>query len=329
MEMLSDVSSTLTAFTKLDSDEKCLGLFICNQGCAIMKPETVGGVSMIREAVLQYPKVEVESDWYEVFQLPHDIYAIMEPYHFQEVISFLIVGETASILLDTGMGLEPIRPIAEILINMAKGPNVENDIQIIPISTHSHFDHIGGNYEFPYVWGWPAEDTVRAAETDLHFTEDDPNIQPEAFERPVANLNEYCRRAYTLKPLKEHQELDLGDSLWKVKFVGGHSDDSIVLYNEEQKLLCTGDLIYPGPLYVKTGLKEYTEACERLAEEFSDYTLICSHNIPLAEGSLLSRVANAFGQIRRKELTGAVDSRGRTMYRQGDVEILLWPNIGE
>ena len=96
---------------------------------------------------------------------------------------------------------------------------------------------------------------------------------------------------------------------------------------EKEKLICTGDLIYPGPLYVKTGLKEYMEACEILAREFSDYTLVCSHNIPLADGSLLGRVADTFGQVRRKELAGQVDSRGRTMYRQSDVEILIWPDV--
>ena len=55
---------------------------------------------MIREAVLQYSKVDVDSEWYEVFLLPHNIYAIIEPYHFQEVISFLILGDKAAILLD-------------------------------------------------------------------------------------------------------------------------------------------------------------------------------------------------------------------------------------
>ena len=59
---------------------------------------------MVREELLQYPKVDVNSDWYAVFELPCKIYAITEPYHFQEVISFLILGDKAAILLDTGMG---------------------------------------------------------------------------------------------------------------------------------------------------------------------------------------------------------------------------------
>ena len=272
---------------------------------------------MVREEMLRYSQVEVDSNWYVVFELPHKIYAITEPYHFQEVISFLIPGETKAILLDTGMGLEPIRPIVKRL----------TDLPVIPISSHGHFDHIGGNHEFDSVWGWPSEETVKASRKDVIFEEDDPNIQAEAFERPVSNLDEYCRKAYSLNPLKEHQEFNLGGRIWTVKFIGGHSDDSIVLYNEKEKLLCTGDLIYPGPLYVKTGLKGYMEACETLAQNFSDYTLVCSHNIPLAEGSLLARVAETFGRIRRKELAGEIDSRGRAMYRQENVEILIWPDV--
>ena len=34
----------------------------------------------------------VESKWFKVYELPHNVFAIFEPYHFQEVISFLIIG---------------------------------------------------------------------------------------------------------------------------------------------------------------------------------------------------------------------------------------------
>jgi len=271
---------------------------------------------MLRKELEQYPVVDVGTDWYRVLELPHRIYAISEPYHFQEVISFLILGETSAILLDTGMGLEPIRSVVSKL----------TDLPVIPIMSHGHFDHIGGNYEFDSVWGWPAEATVKASQQDEIFAEDDPNIQPDAFERPV-EIENYCRRAYKLNPLTEGQEFDLGGRLWKVKFIGGHSDDSVVLYNEKEKLLCTGDLIYPGPLYVKTGLKEYMDSCEKLAEKFADYTLICSHNIPLADGTLLSRVATTFGELRRGTLEGEADCRGRMYYRNEDVELLIWPGI--
>lgn len=33
-----------------------------------------------------------EDKWFKVYKLPCDIFAIFEPYHFQEVISYLILG---------------------------------------------------------------------------------------------------------------------------------------------------------------------------------------------------------------------------------------------
>ena len=44
----------------------------------------------------QYEKVEQSEDWFEVYRIDEDIFAIYEPGQFEEVISFLIIGEGSS-----------------------------------------------------------------------------------------------------------------------------------------------------------------------------------------------------------------------------------------
>ena len=45
-------------------------------------------------------------------------------------------------LIDTGSGVLPLRPIIEFL----------TDKPVFVINTHGHPDHVGSNYEFDEVW---------------------------------------------------------------------------------------------------------------------------------------------------------------------------------
>ena len=45
-----------------------------------------------RPANAALPRVSVATDWFEVYRAADGVFAIAEPYQFQEVISYLIVG---------------------------------------------------------------------------------------------------------------------------------------------------------------------------------------------------------------------------------------------
>ncbi|MCL1805749.1 MAG: MBL fold metallo-hydrolase [Clostridiales bacterium] len=108
-----------------------------------------------------YERIVLAADqgWYEVYRVLPDIYAICEPGHFQEVISFLIVGAERALLWDTGMGVAPILPVAEALTGLP----------IVAVNSHDHFDHVGGNWEFPAVYGWSEAAPARLA-VDREYT---------------------------------------------------------------------------------------------------------------------------------------------------------------
>ncbi len=75
------------------------------------------------------------SDWFATRQLDDDVFLIGEPPH---VNSFLVVGDERAALIDSGLGVDRIRPVAESL----------TDRPIEVVNTHYHWDHSGGNEEF-------------------------------------------------------------------------------------------------------------------------------------------------------------------------------------
>ena len=80
-------------------------------------------------------------EWFHVYKTHNNVYSIVEPYQYQESISHLIIGENKALLFDTGIGLIPIRPIIKKITNLP----------IIVLHSHTHFDHVGGNWEFSDV----------------------------------------------------------------------------------------------------------------------------------------------------------------------------------
>lgn len=80
------------------------------------RPATAGFCSNVPHS--QYAgleRVEVADDWFEVYRVAPAVYAIYEPFQFQEVISYLILGEGGGLLFDTGMGIGRIRTVVDEL----------------------------------------------------------------------------------------------------------------------------------------------------------------------------------------------------------------------
>ena len=96
-----------------------------------------------------FERIEQEQDWFEVYLIAEDVYAIYEPGQFEEVMSFLIIGADNALLFDTGLGIGDMRQVVDEL----------TDLDIIVLNSHTHFDHIGGNYQFENIYGRDTEFT--------------------------------------------------------------------------------------------------------------------------------------------------------------------------
>ena len=54
-------------------------------------------------------KLASVSPWFEVYKVSGGTFALLEPSHYEEVISYLILGNERAILFDTGMGVGNIQ----------------------------------------------------------------------------------------------------------------------------------------------------------------------------------------------------------------------------
>lgn len=93
------------------------------------------------------------------------------------------------------------------------------------VITHSHYDHVDN---LPKI-------------KDMF----DPEVH--AFE--PSNL------PVDAEELDEGEEIDLGGVRFRAIHTPGHRDDSICLYSEEEKMLFTGDLIFPEAGFGRTDLE--------------------------------------------------------------------------
>ena len=94
-----------------------------------------------REAWGNYEKVDQPDQWFEVYKLTDTVYAIYEDGQFEEVISYLVLGDDKAVLIDTGNGIGDIKAVVYRI----------TDLPVMVLNTHTHGDHIGGNHQFKEV----------------------------------------------------------------------------------------------------------------------------------------------------------------------------------
>src|SRR5262249_27657364 len=88
-------------------------------------------------------RVHVSDPWIEVYKVAPSVFAIYEPPQAKETISYLTLGSKQALLFDTGMGISDIK---KVVAELTKLP-------VIVLNSHTHDDHVGGNWEFDNVYG--------------------------------------------------------------------------------------------------------------------------------------------------------------------------------
>lgn len=250
----------------------------------------------------EHERVAVASSWFAVYRIEAGVFALYEPHQAQEVISWLILGKDRALLLDTGMGLAPIRPVVEELTRLP----------IVVLNSHTHYDHMGGNAEFEEVLALDTDYGRRNAggwDHDAVARE----LVPSAFcgeELPGFDADHYRIRPFrTTGFVADGHVIDLGGKRLEVLELPGHSPDSIALLDRPGGLLWSGDTFYEGPIWLYfpgTDLDAYARSVRRLASLVPGLRLVLpSHNTPAAAPAKLVELTLAFDQV----LEGTVSSR--------------------
>ncbi|MFW9819064.1 MAG: MBL fold metallo-hydrolase [Candidatus Thorarchaeota archaeon] len=164
---------------------------------------------------------------------------------------YLLLGSHTALLLDTGCGLSPLKPIVDKLIE---------DRILLVFNTHSHWDHPLGNVEFEEVHIHENEVDIVSKPYDVSYFKDSPNEAVKVY----AKQNFLIPPAEVIKPLKDGDLFDLGDIEVKVIHCPGHSPGSICLLTSNGELFTT-DVAYYGDQFLPKR-EDFPEVLNTLSE---------------------------------------------------------------
>lgn len=223
----------------------------------------------------------VADTWFSSELLDEGLTCIVEPYvHVLERANmFLIEGSERDLILDTGMGVVPLKPYLDSI-------RKSTDKELICVSSHTHIDHIGGVHEFDVRLVHPdeADEMAKPSGMTTLFCEDIPSSLIQTFlDAGYPPLDELMISAYPHAQydpssykllgapatglLEEGDTVDLGDRRFSVLHLPGHSPGGIGLYEELNGVLFAADAIYDGPLiYEGPGMSipDYIETFHKL-----------------------------------------------------------------
>jgi glyoxylase-like metal-dependent hydrolase (beta-lactamase superfamily II) len=221
----------------------------------------------------------IADSWYRRLDLEHGVTRFWEPHvHPLEQANFFhIRGRDRDLLIDSGMGIVPLRP---------SFPDLFGDKEIIAVATHTHIDHIGAIHEFEHRWVHPAEAhemefpsgirTLICADippalcklfVDAGYPPFDELLIDALPHKGYDPGSYYLPGAAPTRLITQTDVIDLGDRRFEILHLPGHSAGSICLWEADIGALYTGDLVYDGPLvYEGPGMKLnlYAQSLRRL-----------------------------------------------------------------
>jgi glyoxylase-like metal-dependent hydrolase (beta-lactamase superfamily II) len=264
-------------------------------------------------------RVPITDAWFEVYKPAPGVFAIYEPHQAEETIGYLLVGQKRALLFDTGMGISDIKKVTAELTKLP----------IIVLNSHTHDDHVGGNWQFDTVYGMDTDFTRTNAkgsreDAQAEITPDQIcGSLPKAFD-PKA----YVTRSWKITVyMHDGERLDLGGRTIEVIATPGHTPDAISLIDRANGLLFTGDTYYPAPIWLfrpETELDAYAASIRRLAALAPQVKLVLgAHNVPVAQPSVLAQLVTAFDAVRVGKVAATPDSPGKVLYKVGDISFLM------
>ncbi|MDQ1634804.1 MAG: hypothetical protein QOJ32_1613 [Frankiaceae bacterium] len=253
--------------------------------------------------------------WFHTRPVSPGVWLVAEPGH---VNCWLVAGTERAVLLDTGLGIAPIRPVVQAL----------TPVPVEAVNSHYHFDHTGGNAEFDRVSihelgapllaaGVPTEvregylaythrllaaaETYRDLDRDyfhLLSADSDPRPLPADFVPELWRP----RPGIVAHELHDGDVLDLGGRSLTVLHTPGHSPDSVCFLDDRDGLLFGGDTLNTGPIYAQmpdSDVEAFARSTARLAELRAEVRLVlmCHFGRGVAEAQFVRDVAESFDRL--------------------------------
>lgn len=247
-----------------------------------------------RAGIRRLERLESLSPWFQIYKVSDSIFAVLEPSHTEEAISYLILGSERALLLDTGMGIANLQAEVERL----------TDLPAVVVASHGHYDHIGDNHRFDEVWAFDSDMDVARIEQGKTRAACAQYLEPGLYLELPAGFDP---AAYEIRPSRvtrrlQHLEvIDLGGRTLTVHHTPGHTQGSICLLDSRDNLLFTGDTFYPGMMFAHfedSDFAAYQKSIHYLIGLLPRVNHLCpSHNEAFVDKTALVNVKAAFEQI--------------------------------
>jgi glyoxylase-like metal-dependent hydrolase (beta-lactamase superfamily II) len=264
-------------------------------------------------------QVPLNDPWFEVYKVAPATFAIYEPHQAEEVISYLIVGTKQALLFDAGMGIGNIKAVVARLTSRP----------VVVLNSHTHDDHVGGNWQFPFIYGMDTAFTRASAKGSRE------DAQAEIAKDQICGVlpKNFDPAKYSTKPWKisvfVHNgfKVNLGGRTVEIIATSGHTPDSISLIDRANGLLFTGDTFYPGEIWLyrpETDFPAYLASVKKLAALAPETKLVLgAHNVPVAQPSVLPQLDAAIrsvlaGKVQPKSVTG-----DQAIYQVGEISFRM------
>lgn len=248
------------------------------------------------------PAGTIVAGYWRVQQIAPDTFAIGEPANAPDNYEYLLLGRDRGLLIDAGATDRDIHAVLNKLTTLP----------VTAIPTHLHWDHTRGLRHFsavalidlPQTRALQSGSGVRL--TRHAFINDSPLSFP---------VSEW---------IKPDQAIDLGGRRITVLSTPGHTASSASFYDAANRILFTGDFLYPTSLYAfmpDSSLSAYVQSADRMLEALPrDARLMGAHccrndGPPQAPWLTLADLAEARDAIRRIEAGNASGSTGTVIRR--------------
>jgi glyoxylase-like metal-dependent hydrolase (beta-lactamase superfamily II) len=206
--------------------------------------------------------LQVAEHWFEHRAIDDDLTLIWEPHvtSFGRCNIWHVRGRDRDILIDTGMGMASLKDAIGHML----------DKPVLAVASHTHFDHVGSHHEFD-------DRVVHAGEADIlaHPTGDNTVAAGYVDETMITALphagydiaTHEIKAAPATRVVEDGDVIDLGERVFEVIHMPGHSPGSMGLWEAASGLLFSGAAIYDGELLgsrYHSDVPDYLETLERL-----------------------------------------------------------------
>jgi len=232
-----------------------------------------------------------------------------------KVRSYLLVGRDRALMIDTGLGI----------CNISMAVREITSLPVTVVTTHSHWDHIGGHDLFgevmvhamdaewlreglPITMGETREMLVKGLPGNINC----PNFDPDKYISPTVEHPVI---------LHEGDHIRNGTHALMVIHTPGHSPGGISLFEEKERLLFTGDTFYRSRIFAhfpSTNPGDLLRSILKLSKR-KPRGILPGHFDDLLSPALLDEGVELAGQL----ISQGLDRHGTGLHRSRNLSFLF------